>query len=102
MSNLKWQILSRVIRRLDQMGFTYSVNKRMAVSTRVEGYKVVVVDIAIFSKNEIPIVALYLGPRKERRVLKHKMLKIPVFYFHTLDIETEFEKMVAMYTSRIV
>lgn len=100
-TNLKWDILAKVMRRLDQMGFTYKVHKRMSVSTRVAGYKVLIVDIVVLDKNEVPMIALFLGPKKQRRILKYKMLRIPVFYFHTNDIENEFEKMVAEYANRL-
>ena len=102
MSNLKWDILAKTMRRLDHLGIKYTVNKRATVSSRIAGYKVLTVDIAILNKQGEMIIALYIGPRKERRALKFTMLKCPVYYFHTEDIEKGFEKMVAEYVSRLV
>jgi len=101
MSNLKYHILAKVMRRLDQMGFSYQVNRPVNISTHVSGYKRVQVDIAILNKKENMVVALYLGVKKERRYLKYKLLKVPTFYFFTEDIEEEFERMVKGYAASL-
>jgi len=101
MSNLKWSIMAKVIRRLDQLAVKYSVNKRVSVSSRVAGYKVLVLDIAILNKNEEVMIGLYIGPKKQRRMIKYKMLRYPVYYFHTEDITNRFEKMIGEYVDRL-
>jgi len=102
MNNPKWSIMAKLIRKLDQLGVKYTVNKRASVSTRIAGYKALIVDIAILNKKEEMILALYVGPKKERRALKFGMLRCPVYYFHTEDIEKKFELMIAEYVDRLV
>jgi len=97
----KWDLITEIVPKIKAVGCRYEVNMPVSVSHRVTGYKKVFVDVAILDKDGNLSRALFIGPPKERRMLKYQMLKVPVYYFHDKDIEPELERFIKEYTQAL-
>ena len=80
--NNKWTLLAKLIVKLDKEKFTYQVNKPHKVTKGVAGYQRVQIDLAVFDTDGNFMGAFYVGPKKNRRMFKYKLLKVPVYYVH--------------------
>lgn len=97
----KWDLITEIVPRIKAVGCRYRVNMPVSVSHHVTGYKKVSIDVAILDKDGNVVRALFIGPPKERRMLKYQLLKVPIYYFHDEDIEEELQRFLKEYTEAL-
>jgi len=68
---------ARLFNELEKHGFQVSLDKRISLGPN-RGYQVVTLDVVIEDQNG-PIVAFYIGPDKQRKLIKYRMTKIKFF-----------------------
>lgn len=69
------ELKSIAFTKLVQRGLTVKLNHRVRLSS-VVGYQQVNLDIVAMDRSGAPVVALYVGPHKERKLIKYKMTKV--------------------------
>jgi hypothetical protein len=62
--------------KLLSRGTTVHMNHVVTLSNSVRGYQRVTLDIAVLKEGK-PILAAYVGPRKQRKITKYKLTKVP-------------------------
>ncbi len=69
------ELKSLVFAKLIARGLTVRLNYRVRLSS-VKGYQQINLDIVALNQKKEPFLAIYIGPKKERKLIKYKMTKV--------------------------
>ena len=66
-----------VFAKLTARGVPVRLNYRVPLSNSVKGYQRINLDVVALGKDKKPFLAIYMGRKKERKLIKYRMTKIP-------------------------
>jgi len=67
-------------------GFRVTLNYRLSLSYPLRGYQIVVLDLVVLGmKGDSPIAVFYIGPEKNRKLIKYRLTKLPIFTVPSLS-----------------
>jgi hypothetical protein len=90
-----------VFAKLTARGITVRLNHRVPLSGSVKGYQRINLDIVALDKEGNPFLAIYIGPRKERKLLKYKLTKVQFLELSDKDLIADVvEKFLEIYISK--
>ena len=69
------ELKSIVFAKLIARGLTVQLNYRVRLSS-VRGFQQINLDIVALNKDKKPFLAIYIGPKKERKLMKYKLTHI--------------------------
>lgn len=72
------EIKAKVFLKLDSFGFNASLNHRMVLKPMIRGFKVVVLDVVAYYKDQV-VAAFYVGSDKPRKLAKYRLTKLKYF-----------------------
>ncbi len=95
------ELKALVFAKLISRGITVKLNHRIYLSNSVRGYQRINLDIVAVDREGKPFQALYVGPKKERKLLKYRLTKIPFLELASEDrIADVVEKFLDIYISK--
>lgn len=90
-----------VFSKLTARGITVKLNHRVPLSGSVKGYQRINLDIVAIDKEGKPFLALYIGPKKERKLIKYKLTKVQFLELASEDRITDVvEKFLDIYIQK--
>jgi len=69
------ELKSLVYAKLIARGLTVQLNHRVRLSS-VKGFQQINLDIVAVNAEKKPFIAIYIGPKKERKLMKYKLTHI--------------------------
>jgi len=95
------ELKSLVYAKLISRGLTVRMNYRVKLSPSVRGFSQVNLDIVALDHKGVPFVALCIGPRKDRKLLKYKLAKVQFFELADEEKSPEvLEKFIGVYINK--